>query len=1216
MLDGNSVDGAALTTHQVRSWSGSGGVTLELKGSWVGGIGARRMAMLAVYQERIYNDTATLKALFDLVSAARPGLLRPAVIERVGQAHATNVICGAMEALGPVELTQLMASLLPEDQLEGLVGRVIVEAREAVSKESWAYRDPESARRTERSLARAAASMTRHARLALLRLRAWPEIDRWAAQWRALTEERGRAVGGGGGRGGVDQWVARPPSEATARKGGPYDDEHLYFLARLETYRARAAGGSGAASGGALGGVGRSGAAAFGRAPGTPAGAGFRVGGEGAGAAGASGFGGPMMMQARALEAATAAAAATNMANDEMSPGVSLEVAKRHRRALVRALVEAAAPMRLIDGQLETQAGQCLQATRTTTSASEQVARRLVLRVEGQELGMLRAEAVKRGRAFLEPLSPVQGLHPLRDVQEWQYTREAPALWSRYADLPPTIDGLTLYLDAPVDSGASSSSRSTTNAATNSSTFAVAAVPLSPAQLADLLPALLSLIPTAVARATAESSAAGARSGGGGGGAAVGARVEAYPAGPWLPAAPGSPLQLRAAAASGKSAEVVAVGGIAGRPVASMYEARWVLPQATVADDDSTATTSPGSSTQREGAGANGSSSSISSSGSSDGSSGSTAASQPASQLGQLSRPANGAASASAAAAYSAPARLSQAQLTSLLAVLDTASEQLPGLLAPPPLTQLLGSAPHRRPPPQLAALSSAAAGAAVAAGGKGGDGGGAALAQQPQPQVAGMASAARARADASGAGFGGSAWRRQLGALVGGVARGAALLALAALPLLGARTIAVTGTPGGAPTTTTAVSRQQAAAPLVIQPANAHLGPEALDALCQGVEERLAGVVVLPVDGLGAAHAAEQARQARRGFPAPAPATGTAAYRGLTLNYQVVVSVGGSGSGGDGATGSGGGGGGKGGEGGQVVGCMPLDRPSASLYQYVPLAGELRGPAGARAVARHARDARAARAQQAETEAVWAAEQAGGKDRGKGGGKRKVVELPLFSAGGGASGRAAFARPPDGGGLAVLHLTLTPPQPPTSSAAGAAEAVGPGAQADSSGGRVVAAVSVRPWSDRDSVRAWVAGGADLPPGAAARAAGPRGGGGSDNGSGGGAGGEVGSGDSGQLQLPADVEGWRALLEAVQASEGGGGERGGGGARVGGGGGGGGGLVGAPNAPAAGAGAGGAGGSGSSAREGGDQGQAQRRSGQLSRFLDALSRAEQGGGQA
>jgi hypothetical protein len=185
--------------------------------------------------------------------------------------------------------------------------------------------------------------------------------------------------------------------------------------------------------------------------------------------------------------------------------------------------------------------------------------------------------------------------------------------------------------------------------------------------------------------------------------------------------------------------------------------------------------------------------------------------------------------------AYSGPARLSQAQLTSLLAVLDTASEQLPGLLAPPPLTQLLGSAPTRAAGGSGAAAAAAvggtgaaataataapaapaaaAAAAAAAAGGKGGESSGSTVVRHQSAQPAGMASAARARADASrAAGSGSGAWRRRLGAVMGGVARGAALLALAALPLLGARTTTTTTTTNGAPTTTSTaavVSGQQ----------------------------------------------------------------------------------------------------------------------------------------------------------------------------------------------------------------------------------------------------------------------------------------------------------------------------------------------------------------------------------------------------------------------
>jgi hypothetical protein len=75
MLDsaGSSNGQPSLTTSLVRSWVGKG-ASLEMSGRWEGGLEARQMAMLAVYQERIYNESALLKAAFDLVDSRRPGL--------------------------------------------------------------------------------------------------------------------------------------------------------------------------------------------------------------------------------------------------------------------------------------------------------------------------------------------------------------------------------------------------------------------------------------------------------------------------------------------------------------------------------------------------------------------------------------------------------------------------------------------------------------------------------------------------------------------------------------------------------------------------------------------------------------------------------------------------------------------------------------------------------------------------------------------------------------------------------------------------------------------------------------------------------------------------------------------------------------------------------------------------------------------------------------
>ena len=67
--------------------------------------------------------------------------------------------------------------------------------------------------------------------------------------------------------------------------------------------------------------------------------------------------------------------------------------------------------------------------------------RRLELRVnEGAELQMLRNHALTRGRVFLLPLGALPGMHPLRDAQEWEYTREVSASSSSMGGMHPLGD--------------------------------------------------------------------------------------------------------------------------------------------------------------------------------------------------------------------------------------------------------------------------------------------------------------------------------------------------------------------------------------------------------------------------------------------------------------------------------------------------------------------------------------------------------------------------------------------------------------------------------------------------------------------------------------------------------------------------------------------------------------------------------------------------------
>ena len=160
-------------------------------------------------------------------------------------------------------------------------------------------------------------------------------------------------------------------------------------------------------------------------------------------------------------------------------------------------------------------------------------------------------------------------------------------------------------------------------------------------------------------------------------------------------------------------------------------------------------------------------------------------------------------------------------------------------------------------------------------------------------------------------------------------------------------------------------------------------------------------------------------------------------------LRYQVIVSRGG---GGDGAGAS---------AAASVVGCMPLDRPSAATYQWLPLSAAVRGH------------------------------------------QSPLPPLPAFGGGGGTSHTAEAGLPreklkegserkpaaaagykpvrfsaPRESGMVVLHAEV---EVGSGKDSGGDFATGSGGQQQGrrcGGGRVE--VRVRPWCDRDSVEAWI----------------------------------------------------------------------------------------------------------------------------------------------
>ncbi|GAX81420.1 hypothetical protein CEUSTIGMA_g8850.t1 [Chlamydomonas eustigma] len=477
----------SLTTTVLRTWYGPG-ASLDLKGQWLGGVESRRTAMLAVYQERLFNDNNFLKVLVELLTNCRPGYLSREMVDKILDISSQNEVSGALEALGPTELTLMAVALVPIERLEALIQGVVAEATDKIKTKAWSNRDAAARHRTSSSLQRASASMKRHLHLSLLRLRLWSEVDRVGNSMEKMmmrAQKRNRDDDEGGSaqlhkqadgsvsspslRGGLssnDIWASPSKLSADSMAASqaepmfmPMDKEQLYFTGRVETYCVRAAGGTGAASCGATSaGVGRSGSISFGRGPpGAPA-QGHVLGRIETGVTGRSGFGGPLLMEAFSLQSAVHAVMSTEVKPDDISPGVTMEVSQLHRMALLQCVLQKtreilphAPSCTAWYQQHQQQRQRCVQAVRVKSSSSEQVGRRIQLQVEGEELEVLRRHALSRGRSFLMPLGGLPGIHPLGHTQEWEYASEAPTLWSRYLGMPTAVTGITLKLLKPSD---------------------------------------------------------------------------------------------------------------------------------------------------------------------------------------------------------------------------------------------------------------------------------------------------------------------------------------------------------------------------------------------------------------------------------------------------------------------------------------------------------------------------------------------------------------------------------------------------------------------------------------------------------------------------------------------------------------------------------------------------------------------------------------------
>lgn len=129
--------GAGVAPVVTRTWD-TNAVRVTLEGSFAPGgaaaagsrADARRVAMLAVYQEHmVLRAAAVRRALDEVTSRLAPGLVPQEDVDAALAAEATNFINGAVDALGGPQLTLLASALVPLAGLVAAVEAAVDEAR-------------------------------------------------------------------------------------------------------------------------------------------------------------------------------------------------------------------------------------------------------------------------------------------------------------------------------------------------------------------------------------------------------------------------------------------------------------------------------------------------------------------------------------------------------------------------------------------------------------------------------------------------------------------------------------------------------------------------------------------------------------------------------------------------------------------------------------------------------------------------------------------------------------------------------------------------------------------------------------------------------------------------------------------------------------------------------------------------------------------------------
>ena len=531
---------SCLNAQLIQSWE-SNGVKLEQRGAWKGGLGSRRAAMLAVYQEKVNQDNQRLKRVLNRLTKLRPGLIRPSIMTRLESSSLKDGVAGLLSSLSSSDLTQIAVALSPLETIESqVIDKTLSQFERLLLDRGVALSDEDEGMARRLLVSFVSATLKVNLRLSLLRLRQWHDVNRVAmegAQQMNLQQSSDDNNGVWPRIDGCDDKAddkIKKQKRSRGEKEDPLLDERLYFLTTLEIDKIMESEKiqKGIVPGGKGGGVcrsyvarvsGRSGIASFSRSPVPLALAATSQGGPvlgdimgrglNVGAAGQSSFGLSVIQELSELEAADdEQASIRNKALPVVSKFVKTwteDLESIHQFLLFAHIIEWERSNSEIEGdEIEADQG-CAQAVKIDNSAfkKEEATRRLQVKIDAPcvELSLLRREARRRDRSFLDPiLKPHQSFSMNKN-----YSSHAPHLWASTIGRPDKVEGFQLSMKFSSNPSA-----------------AACVVDLSEEQILELSKAVLQLVPYTILSPSSASSSSSPN--------------------PWLPS-PSSPVQIRLA---------------------------------------------------------------------------------------------------------------------------------------------------------------------------------------------------------------------------------------------------------------------------------------------------------------------------------------------------------------------------------------------------------------------------------------------------------------------------------------------------------------------------------------------------------------------------------------------------------------------------------------------------------------------------------------------